>query len=638
MSASVSEREIRVYCPTHKTIFVAVAAGTIVCRGGGHALSQSFLAAEFWEHCCDCQSFWPSEIAKEGKGRDQCPACDRVTVRRFLCDRCKLISIESDEASRRKSHTILPSGGVSPSCPGCLSPAGSPLLAHQCAEVPLGFTTARAACPFCEEPLAAPVSFPVSVAAYLDAPPSGRVNAAFDARRNLLVASAEGEFVLAPKGKGVSVAVPRMASFRQGQDYYPYEKFYHCADAGAGEVWVLEPAVVESAEGGWRLTNVGRLEVKPDPAAQRASAAAAAREAAAGEFLVCPRCGSKRLPADHFCGGCGYSYPQTAPAASEATPTPKPALRVNAADDLLYTQETIVPSEVAAPRPRRTGLIIGVLAVAAVGLIVLVLALNAPPSVERKLEAAISRGNLLSPPGDSAYSYYQQLKSSGASRQTLGRFEERLWPLITNGPKQMLVEFAKPGTPEPSVSEWQEATQLLSWAGEMRPGDGSVAARASYCQGRIAYLADRKEDAMREWKKALDLDKSWAVAANGVGLLYNERREYNTARPHLTEATQRDPNWAVPYNNLGTSFYYQKRYDEAEPFYRKAVELAPNWARPHAWLGDIAKLRRDYARAIEEYEAVLSSSAVGTSNMDLPTIRRRLDEVRQLAAQDDDEE
>ena len=639
MSASVLEREIRVYCPTHKTFFGAVAAGTITCRSGAHALTQNFLADEFWEYCCDCQSFWPSEIAREGKGREQCPACDRAAARRFLCDRCTLLSVESDEASRRKAHTILPSGGVSPACPGCLNPPGPRLLKHHCDEVPLSFTTARAACPFCEVPLAPPVSFPVSVADYLDAARSKQVEATLDAQRKLLTPSAGGEFVLVPgaNGRETAVALPRLTRFRDRQDYYAYENFYSCADARAGEVWVLRPSVVEAAEGGWRLREVGQFEVRPGPAEQVAAATPARPGPADAGILFCPQCGNRKQPGDDFCGGCGYRFSPSAPPATETKP---PELEPGdetelMADDLLYAPETGITQAVAQTPRRRTGLVLGVLAAVALGVIVVVLALNSAPSAERKLEAAISRGNLITPSGESAYDYYRELKNSGASRQTLSRFEERLLPLLTAKPKQMLVEFAAPGTPEPSLSEWQEASQTLSWASEMRPGDGSIAARAAYCRGRIAYLNDRKDEAMTEWKKAADLDKTWAVSANGVGLIYNERREYNAARPHLIEATRRDPNWALPYNNLGTSYYYQRRYDEAEPYYQKAVELSPNWARPHAWLGDIAKNRRAYARAVEEYETVLSPSAIGTSSMDLPTIRRRLEEVRELAEQEE---
>lgn len=147
-----SERFIRVYCPTHKTSTTATAAPVVICESGGHALSQGFPHAEFWEYCCDCQSFRPSEIAASGRAQERCMVCDRPVARRFLCGHCQVISIESDEASkRRKPYVVTPVGVVEPACPGCLRAAISPVHAHACREVDATLSTAREVCPFCNE-------------------------------------------------------------------------------------------------------------------------------------------------------------------------------------------------------------------------------------------------------------------------------------------------------------------------------------------------------------------------------------------------------------------------------------------------------------------------------------------------------
>ena len=55
---------IRVYCPTHNLRFSTAHAPQIRCKSGGHELDQDFPRAEFWEYCCDCQSFAPSGFAR----------------------------------------------------------------------------------------------------------------------------------------------------------------------------------------------------------------------------------------------------------------------------------------------------------------------------------------------------------------------------------------------------------------------------------------------------------------------------------------------------------------------------------------------------------------------------------------------
>jgi tetratricopeptide (TPR) repeat protein len=637
----MEERTLRIFCPAHKISFSAVVAGTILCENGEHALADNFPMGKFWDYCCDCQHYCPSGVAASGKGRERCAVCERTIRQQYLCHHCNLLSFESDEEARRKAYTITQAGAVEPACPGCLSQPPAKLRAHHCEEAGMSFSTARGECPFCDEPITDPLPFPSSVADYLSKVKAKKLEARFDAGTNLLMAAQGGEFVLVPGGNGgtpPSIIIPRVARFETRQDYAPYENFYHCVDAAAGEVWIVHPAVVEKTEGGWRLKDIGRLDVRRDAPVFTNPIPPPLQTWPQAIPESCPKCSTPRVANGEFCGECGHRFG----AADVVVPIPREPPPLNPPED---SETTIVHSradegvatETLPPPPaspgKRVGRLVAILAVVVVLALAAMFALNSGASLESKLDKAITSGKLFKPQGESAYDYYQQLKNQGADARTLTRFDSRLLPLLTNGPRQLLVEFAKPGTPEPSVPQWEEACKQLSWASQIKPGDNSVAARAAYCEGRLAYLNDNKEEARVAWQKASELDTSWAVATNGVGLIYNERKEYEIARPYLREAIRRDPDWAVPYNNLGTSYYYRRNYDEAETHYLKAVERAPNWGRPRAWLGDIARYRHDYARAVREYEIVLDSSTIGTSKMNLTEIRQRLDEARRLAEQ-----
>jgi tetratricopeptide (TPR) repeat protein len=254
--------------------------------------------------------------------------------------------------------------------------------------------------------------------------------------------------------------------------------------------------------------------------------------------------------------------------------------------------------------------------------------------LDQKLEDAIARGNLVTPPGENAYAYYQQLQSSGAKANVLARFNEKLMPLLTPRADEMIERITQPGNSDFTPAEWDEAARLSAWASKIKPNDKGLRARADYCLGRVAYLEKRADDALNLWQRASETDPAWAVPTNGVGLVYNEKKEYATARQYLHEAVRRNPNWAYPYNNIGTSYFYEKNYDQAEIYYRQAVERSPQWARPHAWLGDIAMHRKDYLRAAEEYQAVLDLAQSGAgANIDLNVIETKLARARQLVSQ-----
>lgn len=57
--------------------------------------------------------------------------------------------------------------------------------------------------------------------------------------------------------------VPRHAQFQTKQDFHTYyEKYYDCTRPQAGDVWIIDPAVVEKVSGGWQLREKGLLEIR----------------------------------------------------------------------------------------------------------------------------------------------------------------------------------------------------------------------------------------------------------------------------------------------------------------------------------------------------------------------------------------
>ncbi len=256
-------------------------------------------------------------------------------------------------------------------------------------------------------------------------------------------------------------------------------------------------------------------------------------------------------------------------------------------------------------------------------------------STQSKFTRAMRLGNLVTPAGANAYDYYLQLKREGKMTDSLAQSARPLLPQLTAKPQQMFADLAVPGKRDAAPEEWEEAQRMLAWANEIvNQGNGlkdnKLAAQANYAAGRVAYLRNRKDEAVSFWKKAYDQDQTWFLPANGLGLIYNERRNYVAARAALQEAIKREPNSALPYNNLGTAWLLSKDDAQAEPYYRKAVELAPNWPRPHAWLGDIAMRRKDYAAAVQEFELVLSLGATTDTTIDNNKVRQQLEQARKL--------
>lgn len=112
-------------------------------------------------------------------------------------------------------------------------------------------------------------TFPVAANDYLSKVKRGGTVVKPDFQNGILVQDPEGKGELllvkdydgAPGG--LLYVVPMVPYFQTKQDFFNYyEKYYECPKATPGDVWIVQPAVVDKVSGGWELREKGELEIK----------------------------------------------------------------------------------------------------------------------------------------------------------------------------------------------------------------------------------------------------------------------------------------------------------------------------------------------------------------------------------------
>ena len=258
---------MRAFCPEHKRGFFAPRQSPIKCENRGHLLGEIDFEGQAkspvelqWQYCCNCEHFCPVDFDQYGLQR--CPVCTRKSSLLYVCDRCYVISFESNTPLQTKNFTLTAEGAPQPSCPGCLRPASADLHEHTCDELNISFITGLSACPVCEERLDIAPSFPSLVAPYLKRTRSAnKVNVTFDYETGMFVPVEDGEFVVVTHVDD-AIVLPRATRFSNKRDFYEfYQDYYHCPNPDAGEVQIIQPASVARAENGWTLESTGVLEV-----------------------------------------------------------------------------------------------------------------------------------------------------------------------------------------------------------------------------------------------------------------------------------------------------------------------------------------------------------------------------------------
>lgn len=153
MEEVLKNRHLKIFCPKHQATFEIAENPKIVCENFEHSLSNNFPRGEFWEYCCDCQTFFPSGLEVGEKAKGACQSCERPTVSRFVCGECKVVSFDSGEDTKGKVFQLnAETFAISPACPGCLKNfSGVKSNLHKCAEIDAVTATTRETCPFCKK-------------------------------------------------------------------------------------------------------------------------------------------------------------------------------------------------------------------------------------------------------------------------------------------------------------------------------------------------------------------------------------------------------------------------------------------------------------------------------------------------------
>src|SRR5215212_1760132 len=189
---------MRIFCHAHKRSFLAAANTPILCEKGQHTLGAvpgDPAAHDYWEYCCSCQNFWRVNTGEPALA--QCPVCERDASARFLCSNCDTLCIDSLTPAKNREVYLSLNGTPVPYCPACKSPATEAVLDHDCETLQQTVTTSRPNCPFCNEKIAsASLSFPASVASFLDQYSGDKLEVSFDPHSRQLIKANRGDFVL----------------------------------------------------------------------------------------------------------------------------------------------------------------------------------------------------------------------------------------------------------------------------------------------------------------------------------------------------------------------------------------------------------------------------------------------------------
>jgi tetratricopeptide (TPR) repeat protein len=131
---------------------------------------------------------------------------------------------------------------------------------------------------------------------------------------------------------------------------------------------------------------------------------------------------------------------------------------------------------------------------------------------------------------------------------------------------------------------------------------GSNDSRVRYSAALVLAGTGRREQAIEEAKRAIELQPTGDDAYRLMGRILSDSGSFDEARPYLDAAIALRPGYAGNHHALGLAAYNHGRLDTAIRAFRRAAELRPTSADAWQALGTAYHANDDLEQAMQSYE------------------------------------
>ncbi len=186
-----------------------------------------------------------------------------------------------------------------------------------------------------------------------------------------------------------------------------------------------------------------------------------------------------------------------------------------------------------------------------------------------------------------------------------------------------------------SAAARKRATALMDASKEsvskaMQLDPGSV--RARMILGESFRIAERYDDAIREYKAATEQQPNLAPAWAGLATAYSAAGDDDNAMKAATRSLELDPNDPATNALVAAIFLRQSDYAKAEPYALRALQIQPDLSSAHVILAKIYLARHDAPKALPELQSAVKDDTDGNTYYLLATTLRELGRTNEAAA------
>jgi tetratricopeptide (TPR) repeat protein len=170
------------------------------------------------------------------------------------------------------------------------------------------------------------------------------------------------------------------------------------------------------------------------------------------------------------------------------------------------------------------------------------------------------------------YEHIQTLQEPNEQMDDSNQNESKSAKAFSPFDPEVLVQKADESFEE---KDFQKALALLIEADAKDPQNSEILFKIAY----ILQQTNDNDEALKYYKKALEIDKDNEFIHNAIASVYRANGEYISAKMHLSASIDIDDTNPITYYNYGNLLVDMKHLEEAKAMYEKALELNPDFSQ-----------------------------------------------------------
>jgi len=221
------------------------------------------------------------------------------------------------------------------------------------------------------------------------------------------------------------------------------------------------------------------------------------------------------------------------------------------------------------------------------------------PEARRHFETAVSIDSTFA----TAYLYLAWtlggLREDIASEQALKKAREFSYKATES--ESLYIEASYAGTIE---ENWEKYGRILSLIVQKYPNEKRAYTELGYFFGRNGL----PDEAIRVYRKSLELDPNFGEALTGMAYTYMDMEAYDKALHYFKKYQSAYPDDANTFDTMADIYFHMGNHDEAIASYKEALQISPDYVISAMKLSYLYALREKYDDALQWCDSFITNA------------------------------